>query len=144
MGGSKRHAWVAGALLLLAVGAAIQTFMSAPAPGAGAAYQQAPDRVRAGAIVAITLRLAVWGAGGAAAGRYRDVRLLARQERVAPWVQLRPLRTSAGADGVTYRFEFVAAPGARAIDYRFTFIFDGQPKELAGMKTIEVEAPAAR
>lgn len=136
---TRRHAWLWGALLLAAAGCyAVLSFMAATVPGAGAAYQEAPDQIEAGDSVGISLRLAVWGAGGAAGGRYRDVRLLVQTDRDAQLTSLRPVRMFEAADGTTYRFEFKVAPEVKSIDYRFRLMFDNQRKEIPGLKTIAI------
>jgi len=108
------------------------------APGAGAAYQAAPDRLAAGERGTITLRLATWGAGGAPVERYRDVVLHVRADG-RPWRSVLPSSVTHGADGVTYVFTVQAGQGTSALAYRFTFEFDGQPRSVAGMKTIHVD-----
>lgn len=108
-------------------------------PGAGAAYQTAPDSVAAGGEAEISLRLAVWGEGGPAAMRYRDVRLSIGAPDAPDWQTLAPSQTLQAADGITYRF-VVKAPGApgAVLAYRFTFVFDGSPSTVEGLKRLAV------
>ena len=139
---TRPQAWPAGALLLAWAAYGMLTFM--PAPGAGAACQEAPDRIEAGDIVGISLRLAVSGAGGPARARYRDVRLVVQTDRGAEPTTLRPLRGFDAADGTTYRFAFKVAPDVTSISYRFRFVFDNQPKEIPGIQTIVVKSRSCR
>ena len=98
-----------------------------PLPGAGAAYQDAPDTAVAGRTALLSLRLAVWGAGAAAGERYSEVRLQWRLRRTEPgvteWQALVPSKalTEGGPHpGLTYHFELpVPDVPAALIDYRF-------------------------
>lgn len=123
-----------------------------PLPGAGAAYQEAPDQAVAGRMAPLSLRLAVWGAGAAASERYRDVRLQWRLGGEADdvpgtgeWRELAASRVVSEAGpqlGVSHHFALPVpdAPG-RQILYRFSFVFDGQPNQVEGLKTIRIEGP---
>lgn len=133
-------------LASLGVGAAIAATALAylalrvPRPGAGAAYQEAPDQAVAGATAELTLRLATWGAGGPAQGRYADVRLQSRESAAQEWSETSPRRVSVGPDsGQTYHFELtIPNTPATTISYRFTFVFDGQTHTVVGIKQIQI------
>ena len=112
-------------------------------PGAGAAYETAPDTVAPGQRVSITLRLAVWGAPGTTTGRGAAERRYRRQQLLlsvdgGPWHAVPPAYLAVAPDGVTCRFDFSVPGGAHRLAYRFRFEFDGQDKEIAGQKTIVV------
>lgn len=121
-----------------------------PLPGAGAAYQEAPDQAVAGRTALLSLRLAVWGKGAPASERYRDVRLHWRLGADLPgageWHELLPSRVvneGGSQPGVRYHFTLPVpdAPG-QMIGYRFSFVFDGQPNQVEGLKTMRIELQA--
>lgn len=140
--------WLAGlVLLLLPAACAGYLLFQRALPGAGAVYETAPDVVAPGQRASITLRLAVWGAPGTTTGpgaaqrRYRQPQLLLSVDG-GPWRALPPAHLAAASDGITCRFDFPVPGGARRLAYRFRFEFDGQRKEVAGKKTIDVVATA--
>lgn len=111
-------------------------------PGAGAAYLDAPDQVIAGGQAQLTLRLAVWGAGGPASARYRDVLLQTRGDDEAQWRAWPPQRVVFDpATGLSFHFETPVpnSPGGW-IDYRYTFVFDGRPNTVDGLKRVRIAA----
>lgn len=119
-----------------------------PLPGAGAAYQDAPELAVAGSTARLSLRLATWGAGAAAAARYSDVRLQwrlgAEVENTGEWRELvasQVVDEGGPQPGVSHHFTLAVpdAPG-QLIHYRFRFVFDGQRQQIEGIKTIRIEA----
>lgn len=136
----KKRTWLYIFLLLLSTaGLFSYKFIQSTTPSAGAVYQDAPDRVIAGTKARISLRLAVWGPGGPASARYRNIQLLIKSSGDEQWTALRPVRIVDASDGITCLFEFGAPKkSTSALSYRFTFVFDGQQKEVLGKKTIAV------
>lgn len=133
--------WLIAALAALLAAFGLAWFSGAfYRPGAGAAYQSAPDAVAAGAQAEIGLRLAVWGAGGPAAPRYEDVRLSIGALDAPGWQTLTASKVVNAAEGVSYVFTFKAPdhPGA-VLGYRFSFVFDGRPSTVEGLKRLVVE-----
>lgn len=114
-------------------------------PGAGAAYQEAPEQALAGGTAKLSLRLAVWGAGGAAAGRYHDVHLHVRDGDGPGWQDWPARQVDSGPDaGLTYRFDVPVpnTPG-KVLVYRYSFTFDGRSNSLDGLKPITIVTTAA-
>ena len=114
-------------------------------PGAGATYQDAPDQVAAGGTAQLSLRLAVWGAGGPASARYRDVMLQTHSGDEAQWRAWPPQRVVTDhALGQSFHFELPVPNSPDGwIDYRFTFVFDGRPNTVDGLKRIRIVAATA-
>lgn len=106
-------------------------------PGGAAAYQDVPPRVLPDGAVRVTLRVAVWGAGGPAAGRFSGMRLQVRAAAAgAEWQDVPP---EAAPDSVPnsegraldYHFAVPAAVGA-GFEYRFRYAIDGVPQDVPG------------
>jgi len=129
------------AVLLVAGGALFWASGAGFKPGAGAAYQTAPDEVSAGQAARITLRLRVWGSGGPARGRYEHVRLQWRSSAGGEWQTVMPEAARDKPDELVCEFVLTtpATPGA-ALVYRFNFVFDGIDSIVDGLKVLRLTA----
>lgn len=85
-------------------------------PGGAGAYQDEPPADLGGERALVTLRVAVWGAGGPALGRFTDMRMQVRRAGAedAQWRDLLPEHEPdvvAGSDGrqLIYRFAVLSA-----------------------------------
>ena len=136
-----RRFWLFGVLLSTALGAGVAWF--APAlPGAGALHQYAPTAVPAGAPFEIKVLAGSWGEGDAPHGRYRDwsMQLLKNGEPLG--VPMAPTNTAREGDRVAVRFVLTApalADGQPAeLTWQLRFVFDKQPKLVAGRHAIAI------
>lgn len=109
-------------------------------PGGAAAYQDVPPLVLPDGQVRITLRVAVWGAGGPAAGRFTGMRLQVRPAAAAgAWQDLLPEagpEPVPGSEGLALVFRFVVPPAfGPGFEYRFRYAIDGVPQDVPGRFT---------
>jgi len=127
------------AVLLVAGGALFWASGAGFKPGAGAAYQTAPDEVSAGQAARITLRLRVWGSGGPARGRYEAVSLQWRSGAGGAWQTVLPEAVHETPGELAYDFVVAtpATPGG-TLSYRFTFVFDGVDSSVDGLKVLRL------
>jgi hypothetical protein len=118
-------------------------------PGGAAAYQDEAPALTADGRVGLVLRLAVWGEGGPASGRFSGVRLEFRDGAGQEWRAVEPsgkVETMIVGQGQQLRYRFTLPPGTplpKATDYRFVYQLDQQAQTLPGRDWSAAAPPAS-
>ena len=142
----KRNVVAVGLLMLLTGGAFF--WLTLRLPGAGAVFQDSPDRVVAGQVFEINVRAATWGSGGGAHQRYRDMRLQLLLNGQALGPEVAPTKTSREGDRTRFVFQLQAPvrntmgadlDNTAVLRWQLRFSFDGQPQEVAGTRPILID-----
>lgn len=136
-----RRLWLFGVLPVVGLGASAAWWATA-LPGAGALHQYAPTAVPAGAPFEIKVLAGTWGVGNAPHGRYRDWSLQLLKNGEPLGVPMAPTNTAREGDRLAVRFVLTApalADGQPAeLTWQLRFVFDKQPKLVAGRHAIAV------
>lgn len=136
-----RRRWLFGVVLVLGLGAGVAWWASA-LPGAGALHQYAPTAVPAGAPFEIKVLAGTWGQGKAPHARYRDWSLQLLKNGEPLGAPTAPTNTAREGDRLAVRFVMTAPALADAqpteLTWQLRFVFDGQPKLVAGRHAIAV------